>query len=161
MSDITIVTDTDESPFRCEVCGTALVYSGKGRHPKFCEEHRKGSSNTSSKGTAGIERIRTGMTDMYAAMAVGATGLGAMMQNETGNALMLDGQVLGANAPRLGDAWADLAKNDPKVRKALERMLTGSGWGKVILAHAIVAVGIAGNHGVKIPVPGMAASGAV
>lgn len=30
----------------CEICGKALVYSGKGRHPKFCDEHKPNKTKT-------------------------------------------------------------------------------------------------------------------
>ena len=39
------VTPPTESGDHCEVCGIALHYSGKGRHPRFCTEHKPGASS--------------------------------------------------------------------------------------------------------------------
>lgn len=39
----------DSTDFTCEVCGVPLSYSGRGRKPKFCDEHK--SSRPSSGGT--------------------------------------------------------------------------------------------------------------
>lgn len=73
--------DKDEAPtldevLSCEVCGTALTYSGRGRKPKRCPEHRK------SSGKPAVTRAAT--NDKLAAQATEAlvqinrlTGFGA------------------------------------------------------------------------------------
>lgn len=41
--------DVDPIPVRtCEICGTELSYSGRGRPPTRCDEHKKSKSNSSS-----------------------------------------------------------------------------------------------------------------
>lgn len=44
-----------EFEFSCQVCGTELFYGGRGRKPKFCDEHKKtaprGSKGTGSNAT--------------------------------------------------------------------------------------------------------------
>ena len=52
--DETPVLPTDEAPstvheLHCEVCGIPLSYSGRGRKPKFCDEHKKKAGSSSGK----------------------------------------------------------------------------------------------------------------
>lgn len=37
----------------CEVCGTPLYYGGRGRKPKFCDEHKRSAPKSSSGGSKG------------------------------------------------------------------------------------------------------------
>jgi hypothetical protein len=39
------VTPPTEGGDHCEMCGIALHYSGKGRHPRFCAEHKPGAQS--------------------------------------------------------------------------------------------------------------------
>jgi hypothetical protein len=57
-----------------------------------------------------------------------------------------DGMALANGADSLAHSWIVLAQTDPKVRKFLQRITTGSGWGAVILAHTIVALPIIQHH---------------
>lgn len=42
------VPPSDDS-LACEVCGTPLVYAGRGRKPKRCEEHKTSSTSSSAR----------------------------------------------------------------------------------------------------------------
>lgn len=64
-----------------------------------------------------------------------------------------DGEIVAANAPALGKAWANLAKEDKRVKAAIERLMTGSAWGQVIFVTGGMAFAIAQNHGVIGDVP--------
>jgi hypothetical protein len=57
-----------------------------------------------------------------------------------------DGIALAQGADSLAHSWIVLAQTDPKVRKFLQKVTTGSGWGAVILAHALVAMPIVQHH---------------
>jgi hypothetical protein len=39
------VTPPTEGGDHCERCGVALHYAGKGRHPRFCDEHKPGAGS--------------------------------------------------------------------------------------------------------------------
>lgn len=56
-------------------------------------------------------------------------------------------QVISTRAEYLAEAYTDLAKQNPKVRKALEAMMSGGAWGGAIVATASVLIPIAGHHG--------------
>lgn len=69
----------DESPHdgpHCIVCGTPLEYSGRGRKPKYCDEHKKSGTRTGVKSS-------TPRNDKLAAQATDAlmqiNGLGALV----------------------------------------------------------------------------------
>ena len=124
----------------CQNCGRELEYSGRGRHPTVCkrgegcrEEEPRLTASRSRSGD--VERIRTGFQELYVAIGVGVSFVDGY-----------DGMVIGGNAAKLADSWAKLAENDPKVRKALMKMLAGTSWSGVIFAHAMVAVPIMQHH---------------
>lgn len=60
--------------------------------------------------------------------------------------------IIASRAGHLAEAWADLAKTNPGVRKVLEGMLQGGAWGGVILASGSVLVPILGHYGLLPPV---------
>lgn len=57
-----------------------------------------------------------------------------------------DGAAIVAGAPRLAAALNNVAKDNADVYRALERMLTGSAWGGVIVAAGAIIVPIMANH---------------
>lgn len=76
-------------------------------------------------------------------LLVTATGAG------TGQAaIQADGALIIANAPSVAHALDELAKQDPRVAKALERALTVGVYGQLIGALAPLIIGIAANHGI-------------
>jgi hypothetical protein len=133
------------SDFRCQVCGTGpLYYAGKGRHPKYCDEHKPKGSTTSKGRTGGgipVDILIEQIGQLYVAVSTGLTF----------TPLALDGMVIADNAAKLAESWRPLILRDPNVRKFWEKVCTGGGWGTVIFAHGIVAMQIAKIHGVAIP----------
>lgn len=59
--------------------------------------------------------------------------------------------VIAEGAEPLAHAWTNLAKESPGVRKALNRMMTGSAWGEVVMASMAVVIPIAQHHSSFIP----------
>jgi len=56
------------------------------------------------------------------------------------------GQAVIAAAPETAAALEALAKENPKVRKALEKMLAGGAWGGVLMAHFPIVVTVLAHH---------------
>lgn len=52
---------TNEPEFACEICGVELIYSGRGRKPKRCDDHKRNNTRRNS--------IPAGSNDKLAAMA--------------------------------------------------------------------------------------------
>lgn len=61
--------------------------------------------------------------------------------------LAYDGRVLAARAEAIGEALDELAAEDPRVKRALERVFTASSWSKLVLVSAQVAVPVMACHG--------------
>lgn len=69
--------------------------------------------------------------------------------------LQADGLVIIEHSANMAAAINKVADQDPRVKAALEKMLTAGVWSGVAVAALPVALGIAGNHGL-VP-PGLAA----
>jgi hypothetical protein len=95
----------------------------------------KGSVSKTASPTGKKINIEKEVTDMLTMIG---TGVGAF--NET------DGIAIISGAPRFAKAVSKKADQDPKVKAALERMLTGTGWGEVIFAAGMMLFPIAVNH---------------
>lgn len=145
--DFTESADTDQR-FTCQVCDTPLVYSGRGRHPTYCEEHKpvRAATATAKRQPKGVAAIRSGMEQLYDMAGEGVTLLGKFTGDK---ALAIDGTLIGERSAVLAQQWADLAERDPEVRRALTQMTTGSSWGGVIITHVMLVGAIVMNHRVN------------
>lgn len=70
---------TDER-LSCETCGKTLVYSGRGRKPKYCDEHKRSSSPTTKRSGSNTpnEKLATQATEALVQINR-LTGLGARL----------------------------------------------------------------------------------
>jgi hypothetical protein len=67
-----------------------------------------------------------------------------------------DGFAIVNGAEDLAKALNNVAKDNPSVYKTLERMLTGSAWGAVIVATGAIVLPIAANHNLlPFAIPGV------
>lgn len=128
---------TDDAPFRCEVCGTSLIYAGRGRRPRFCAEHKtKGAAASARTGTS-MRGLENSLADLYRGLGFGLNFVDPLAGMEVAN-----------SADALAHSWIVLAESNPKVRKWLMKITTGSGVGGVVIAHAMVAIPIMKRHDV-------------
>jgi hypothetical protein len=131
-----------DSGLACETCGIPLVYSGRGRKPKFCNEHKKQtSSNTSEPRTSrkgnSTDVLIANINDLYL-----TAGTALTMAKGTA----YDGMVIAQNASQLAESWRGLIDRDPKIRKFWEKAFTATGYGALIAAHMVVAIPILQHH---------------
>lgn len=56
-------------------------------------------------------------------------------------------QVIVSRSAYLAEAWADLAKQSPAVRRVLEGLVSGGAWGGAIMASCSIVIPIASYHG--------------
>jgi hypothetical protein len=95
-----------------------------------------GSTVAGDKRPASIRKIEQALAQNFVVL-----GLGVSLVDP------FDGQTIGLNADKLAKAWADLAAQNPQVRKVLEGLLLGSAWGAAIGQTVMVALPIAVRHG--------------
>jgi len=132
-------TPSDNGDLACEVCGKPLVYAGRGRKPRFCEDHRKSGS---SSGSAGM-RARRSNRDVEAAMAAldaAHTGLtfGLMLVSPTAASMWEEGR------PSLNARNQTILEGDPALAKRLANMAAKGGTGALIISHLVAVVPVLG-----------------
>lgn len=54
-----------------------------------------------------------------------------------------------------GEAWDELARTNPNVRRTLMKLISGGAWGAVIMAHAPIAMAIIMKDGIRKHIPFM------
>jgi len=140
--DTTEPATSDE--LSCVVCAAPLFYGGRGRKPKYCDDHKPIRTATGTgKGSAkNIDVLIAQMTDLYLTMSAGLSFIPAAQA---------DGMIIAVEANRLAESWRPLILRDPKIRQFWEKVCTGGGWGTVLMAHGMIAMAIANNHGVTLP----------
>lgn len=97
-------SDSGSADFTCEVCGKALTYGGRGRHPRFCDDHKPGRSQTGERKTS-----RRSRAEVDSAIAV----LGGMYDGLTMALLMV--------SPPAASRWV---RSVPDLQKTNEVALT-------------------------------------
>jgi len=131
----------ESADLSCEVCGTPLVYGGRGRKPKFCDEHKKsgsksGSASSPKRSTGNTERALLHMETLYDGLAT----VLAMSGNEASAGYLADKVAKVQEQNRLA------FDSDPKLAQMVCRF--GEKTGKGIF--------IAANVGLIVPVLGIA-----
>lgn len=127
----------------CEDCGTELTYSGRGRRPRKCPEHRRGGSKSTTEKTPntqipkGIGKIRQDLQEAIFTLGILVTPYD-----------QYDGAVLVSRAPAVADTFAMLASRYPEFRKFLEKGGDGMMWFKVAMTLASVVIPIGAHHGI-------------
>jgi hypothetical protein len=127
---------TTDVQYPCEVCGKeAGPYGGRGRKPRFCIEHKKGSKNVGSRKVTGSS----------AALAAQATGVLSQLNGIIAVGLMAIGFNDTASAIARGDdAFSERAHaallTDPDLCKFI--LKGGVKSAKVTLGLAYVGLGI-------------------
>lgn len=93
--------------------------------------------------TAGPARdLKARLEEMFAGMA--------LVPMATGDAY--SAYIISSRSGHLAEAWTDLAKQNPAVKRVLENMLQGGAWGGVVLATGAMVVPILGHYGILPPV---------
>lgn len=139
MSDTDTTTAEQDDTGQAEQDSTPDRSSSK-RKRKRARDSKPKKGGTTARGDRRARSLKRPLEEMF-------TGLGATVAVFN----QFDGQCIVAGAPELAKAMDALAKQDPAVQRALERLVAGSTWGQVITAAASVAMPIAANHGALPP----------
>ena len=128
----------DSAPNRpptCTVCSKEIDWAGRGRRPKYCDEH-KPVKPASTPGRS------TKASRLGQAVAQQVAGIGLLVMTVQ----RFDGLVIIDRAESLGQTCAKIAEQNPAFRRALERALNGSAYGELILVLAMTVAPILANH---------------
>lgn len=134
----------------CVVCGTGLVYGGRGPKPKYCADHKKSKSSTSStrpkktksgtdytEGIAGLLSLPA--TALYVAGTAG---------KEPNLALIADANAIAVATPKIAVAVSDLANERPEIAAVLDKILKVGPYGALLTAVVPMVAQIMANHNV-------------
>lgn len=111
-----------------------------------------GASNDSKPKATKTAPRKAALESRLAAAIVGMGTMLATASALTGSgALMQDGVTVIEHSADLAAAINKVADQDPRVKAALEKMLTAGVWSGVAMAVVPVALAIAGNHGLVPP----------
>lgn len=154
--DVPVFTDAeiptgvpDEAPptryeYSCEVCGKELKYSGRGRHPTKCDEHKKGGSSKS-----GLRTNRLGKNEELAAQAAYAlsqlNGLIAVGLKMSG--LEVTAEAIDEARPAFRENAQEALVTDPELCRTILKAGTSSGKVALVMCYAmflgaVVPVGV-------------------
>jgi hypothetical protein len=130
--------------YECQVCGTELFYSGKGRKPKFCEEHKKSAPRqVRGSGNASLARQAAASLSQLNAMC------GLML-------FVPEIPKVGKNPlylPQTGSAWANADEGfteaaynalltDPKLCRMILKGGAAGGKLALLMAYGMLAAAI-------------------
>lgn len=92
-----------------------------------------GRANASS-----VVNIENAMNEFFAAVSMGFQFAGDDVM----------AVIFASRGPKVAEAWAELARINPGVRKVIEKMLTGSAWSGVAISSLSIAMPVAERYGV-------------
>lgn len=127
----------------CAKCGVVINYSGVGRKPKFCPDHREKpkldnitpKSRYRSTGSKSLDVLRLELTQTL-------QGAGALLMAVD----RFDGLVVIQGTPKLVDALISMAEVNPDFKRWLESGTKSVVWLQLGTAIAAIAVPIAAHH---------------
>jgi hypothetical protein len=135
----------------CVTCGTSIEYGGRGPKPKYCSQHKRGKSSTStprkSKRKTGTD-YRAGIEGLLQLPAAGLM-LAGMQSGKL--ELVADAATITNAAPGIAEALSDLANDQPQVAAVLDKVLKAGPYGALIAAVVPMAMQLMANHKV-VPV---------
>jgi hypothetical protein len=117
------------------------IYGGRGPRPKTCETHKSAPrSNDAVRGpkeAAWKARLTAALQGQLTMVAVTTMAFNRY-----------DGMCIMNGSENLARSLVQVAEQNPKVRKALENMVTAGAWAGVATAVAGIAIPILANHNV-------------
>jgi hypothetical protein len=138
-TDVPIDAHRDEAPpssfeYACEVCGKELLYGGRGRKPKFCDEHKKGGAGKSvSRRGGGNLQLATQAADALVQLN-SLCAMGLMLAHLPQTASTLAGTEEGFREQAISALLTD-----PALCKSILKAGTTSGKVSLLIAYAMLA----------------------
>lgn len=77
------------------------------------------------------------------------------MDPDVGQAIILMTRKESDDDVTVGEAWEELARTNPRIRRVLLKVISGGAWGQLVMAHAPVVVAILMKERIrsKLPMP--------
>lgn len=144
-TDVDLDSPADDVPdmdittpeFVCEVCGKALTYSGRGRKPRFCDEHKKGSKGTVRRATG----ARNVAVASQAADVLMTTNSFVQFMASMGG-LENTAEAIETANPQFRERAYEALLNDPELAKAITRGGAMTGKMALVMAYSMFAFSV-------------------
>lgn len=122
----------------CEECGKPLTYAGRGRKPRFCEEHKPGRK--SSSGSSGnVKRTRPDVDQAISTLDGLYTGVSMALMATSPRGLA----KWEAQRPLLIEQDRGILIADKALCRRINDMASAGGTGAFIIAHIMAAFPVA------------------
>lgn len=141
----------DTAPARCayDGCTNGLVKpaGGRGRPPKFCDEHKGGKGAPQEKFASGKSSLsgkswpKAAEVETLLTRYVTGMGIALSFVHEK------DGQVVAQGGPDVVHELVELAKDERELRKYLEWLTAPGKYSGLIIAVGAIVIPIMSNHG--------------
>lgn len=139
----------DTAPKQCEKagCTNGVPKTGRGRPPKFCDEHKSGAPKTEEKFTTSKSSLsgkswpKAAEVETLLTKYVSMLGVALQFVHEK------DGQVIIIGGPDVVHELVELAKDERQLRKYLEWLTAPGKYAPLTLAVAAIVIPIMSNHG--------------
>lgn len=141
----------DTAPARCafDGCTNGLVKpaGGRGRPPKFCDEHKGGKGAPQEKFASGKSSLsgkswpKAAEVETLLTRYVTGMGIALSFVHEK------DGQVIVQGGPDVVHELVELAKDERELRKYLEWLTAPGKYSGLIIAVGAIVIPIMSNHG--------------
>lgn len=117
----------------CVVCGAPVEYSGRGRKPKYCSEHKpsRGQSAVSGKSSVLVTRAIDELTVLY-----GVLGQGIKFRQP------LAGELIFENRDKLAESYRMMLETNARFRKLFQKIESSAAILPIIAAHGQLAMTI-------------------
>jgi hypothetical protein len=139
----------DKTPAVCQKpgCTNGIPKTGRGRPPKFCDEHKSGAPKpqenfaSSKSGLSGKSWPKAAEVETLLTKYVQMLGVSLQFVHQK------DGEVILLGGPDVVHELVELAKDERQLRKYLEWLTAPGKYAPLTLALAGVAIPIMSNHG--------------
>lgn len=111
--------------------------------PSFTTKASTSTTTTTKKPGGRKPNIYESTSQLCTAVGTGLVSAGTIRNDPK---LTFDGAVFIANAPKVGEAFHDLAERNPQIKAMLEKAFTAGAWGSMFAAIGGIAIPIAANH---------------
>lgn len=122
------------STLACETCGTPLEYGGRGRKPRFCDEHKPSrgkGTGSSARSSAVVDRAISELTLLYS-----FAGKGIAYADHGAGVMVMDA------APKLAESYRMLLETNAKFRKMFADLEGKAAWLPILVVHGDLVAAI-------------------
>ena len=134
---------THQFQVNCPDCKTSRPKAKSGRGPGRPPKAKADTPPTGAPTVSGeLRLIRDNLNGLYV-----QAGLLVSLAKPA------SGRVIVESAQSCSDAWVDLARTNPAVRRALVNMTRVSAVGAVVAAHVPIVMAVAADTGLLVPTP--------